>query len=153
MIYFAQPIEGGPVKIGFTSDVDARLRQLEVYYGRPLALLGIMEGDRDEERSIHGRFAHLRFGRTEQFRPAADLMAFIGRPLLVGANPYATEVLLPPKFAIINLKGTQEQADWLEAAHRKTHIAKSVIVRLALSQWAGSNGLAPFPPLDSDEEQ
>jgi hypothetical protein len=41
----------------------------------------------------------LRLGRTEQFRPGADLLEFIGRPLLVGVNPDAVEAsprMTPP---------------------------------------------------------
>jgi hypothetical protein len=56
-----------------------------------------------------------------------------------------------PRATIINLKGSQEQADWLEAIHRKTHLAKAVIVRLALDQWAGSNGHPPMPSAEGDE--
>jgi hypothetical protein len=93
VIYFAQSIEGGPVKIGATDDVARRLGQLEAHYGRPLALLATLPGGRDEEAEIHERFAHLRLGRTEQFRPAAELMKFINRPLLVGANPDAVEAM------------------------------------------------------------
>jgi hypothetical protein len=92
-IYFAQPTDGGPIKIGTTGDVESRLRQLETHYGRPMALLATMPGGRDEERAIHEQFAHLRFGRTEQFRPAPDLLAFIGRPLLVDPNHEAVEVI------------------------------------------------------------
>ena len=95
MIYFAQPIGGGPIKIGFTDDLDLRVKQIEGHYGQPLALLGTMPGGCEEERDIHLQFAHLRFGRTEQFRPASDLLAFIGRPLLVGANPDAAEAMAP----------------------------------------------------------
>jgi len=90
MIYFAQ-IDGGPIKIGCSENVDARLRQLETLYRRPVALLGTMPGDDDRETEIHERFRHLRFGRKEQFRPAEDLMAFIGKPLLVSPNPDAVE--------------------------------------------------------------
>lgn len=46
---------------------------------------------------------------------------------------------------VINLKGTQEYCDWLDAANKKTHIAKAVIVRLALAQYAAANGLEPPP--------
>jgi hypothetical protein len=51
---------------------------------------------------------------------------------------------------IINLKGTAEQAAWLERVHLKTHIPKSVIVRLALGEWAGRNGHPPFPAGDGE---
>lgn len=93
MIYFLQPVDGGPVKIGFTDHLGVRHKQLEAHYGRPLALLATMEGGRSTEAEIHGRFAHLRFGRTEQFRPGPDLMAFINRPLLVDANPDVVEAM------------------------------------------------------------
>lgn len=35
MIYFLQPTEGGPVKVGFTDNLSARHKQLEAHYGRP----------------------------------------------------------------------------------------------------------------------
>lgn len=47
--------------------------------------------------------------------------------------------------AVILLKGSNEYVAWLEAAHRKTHIAKATIVRLAIADWAAKNGL-PEPP-------
>jgi hypothetical protein len=55
------------------------------------------------------------------------------------------------RITIINLKGSAEQSAWLEAIHKKTHISKSVIVRLALSEWADKNGHQPFP-MDGDGE-
>jgi len=57
----------------------------------------------------------------------------------------ASSPIPSPRTTIINLKGTDEQATWLEAVHRKTHLAKSVIVRLALTEWAEKNGHASFP--------
>ena len=100
MIYFMQPTTGGPVKIGHTADVDARHRQLESHYGQPLAILATIDGGRDEERELHQRFGHLRFGRTEQFRPGSALMAFIGRPLLVGPNLDTIEAMWPSFFKL-----------------------------------------------------
>lgn len=152
MIYFMQATDGGPVKIGYSADVGARLYQLESHYGTRLAVLATAEGGRAEEAELHTRFAHLRFGRTEQFQPAPDLMAFLGRPLLAGANPDAVEAMpVIGKAIIINLKGSADQAAWLEAVHRKTHISKSVIVRLALSEWAERNGHDAFPMEGSAE--
>jgi hypothetical protein len=49
---------------------------------------------------------------------------------------------------IVNLKGSKSQEAWMEALHRKTHIAKSVILRLALAEWASKNGHPPFPSDD-----
>jgi hypothetical protein len=62
-----------------------------------------------------------------------------------------TPVPQSPRITIINLKGSQEQADWLEAVHRKTHLSKSVIVRLAISLWAEHNGHPPFPTSGDDQ--
>jgi hypothetical protein len=88
VVYFIQATdEIGPIKIGTSEDVPARIRQLEATYNRPLAVLATMPGGRDEERAIHERFSHLRFGRTEQFQPDPDLLDFISRPLFVSACP------------------------------------------------------------------
>jgi hypothetical protein len=38
--------------------------------------------------------------------------------------------------SIISLKGSAEYQEWLGRISRKTHIAASVIVRLALREWA-----------------
>jgi hypothetical protein len=95
MIYFAQPIDGGPIKIGFSDDVDFRHRQLESIFGRKLAILATLPGGRKEEAEIHDQFSHLRFPRTEQFRPALELLTFIGQPVLIGINPDAVEAMKP----------------------------------------------------------
>jgi hypothetical protein len=91
VIYFAQ-LGTGSIKIGTTEDLDGRMDTLESHYGEPVTLLGTMPGGRKEEREIHERFTHLRFGRTEQFRPSAELLEFIGKPLLVSPNPDAVEM-------------------------------------------------------------
>jgi hypothetical protein len=118
MIYFAQ-LPTGSIKIGCSSDVDGRLRGLESYYGAPLTLLATMEGEREREAEIHGRFAHHRIGRTEQFRPGADLMAFIGQPLLVDANPDAakerTNMALLASRAIRGITSKRIRLQLLEA--------------------------------------
>jgi hypothetical protein len=47
---------------------------------------------------------------------------------------------------IINLKGSQDVADWLDAMHRKTHLSKAAIIRLGMVAWAEKNG-QPIPPV------
>ena len=149
MIYFMQSQGGGPVKIGHSLNVEARRKGLEAHYGTPLIILATRPGGRSEEAEMHARFAHLRLGRTEQFRPAPDLMKFIGRPLFVGANSDSVEALpVAPNDHLklfINLKGDHNQIEWLNEASRRTHIPKSTIIRLALSMWGQANGAAPFP--------
>jgi hypothetical protein len=46
----------------------------------------------------------------------------------------------PDRETIINMKGSRAYSEWLESVHRKTHIPKVVIFRLALAEWAVRNG-------------
>lgn len=147
MIYFAQAIDGGPIKIGYSANVDSRIRQLESIYRQPLSVLATMPGDRDEERAIHERFAHWRMGRTEQFQPGHDLMEFIGRPLFVNASPVEPMTTSDERVAIIHLKGSQEYSAWLEEVHKKSHISKASIFRVAVMEWAQRNGYRTPPEL------
>jgi hypothetical protein len=93
MIYFVQAKSGGSVMIGFTNNLDSRLKQLQATYGRELVVLATMEGGLAEERGILSRFEHLRLGRAEQFRPSPELMEFIGRPVLSESNSDAIEAI------------------------------------------------------------
>lgn len=49
------------------------------------------------------------------------------------------------RVSVIHLQGPPEERDWLTTLHRKTHLPKATIVRLALADWAKSKGL-PDPP-------
>lgn len=117
MVYFIQAVDGGPIKIGYSKDVEARRRMLESAYKRPLAVLATMPGGRKEEAEVHDRFSHLRFGRTEQFRPNAELLEFIGRPLLVSANAKSVEVMPSKDLVAFQVRASEEY--------------KAVLVRLA----------------------
>jgi hypothetical protein len=114
VIYVLQAPDGGPLKIGFSDDVPARIRQLESHYRRPLALLATMDGGREEERAIHERFAEHRLGRTEQFKPVAEIMAFIGRPLLVSAAPDTVEAMPGSYGPSTNVRSGAAWKEWLE---------------------------------------
>jgi hypothetical protein len=43
------------------------------------------------------------------------------------------------------MKGSADYVDWLDGVHRKTHIPKVQIFRLAVAEWAERNG-HPVPP-------
>ncbi len=53
----------------------------------------------------------------------------------------------PPddRLGVIHIRGTVEYADWLEELHRKTHIPKATLFRVAIAEWAERNG-HPAPP-------
>lgn len=149
MIYALQAITGGPIKLGTTEDLPRRLAQLEAHYRQPLAVLATFEGGRDEERAIHKRFAHLRYGRTEQFRPAADLMAFLGRPLLVDANPGAVEAM-PPKtegrMTQVVIRSIPDWKTWVEELSGFNRTTVSDTVDRALVELARNIGFPKVPP-------
>jgi hypothetical protein len=144
LIYFAQGVDGGPVKIGTAVDVDRRLAQLEAHYGQPLVLLATMPGGREEEQAIHERFSEIRLGRTEQFKPTFELMTFIGRPLFVGANPDAVVALPQPKTIMI--RATGEWAAWLDelVEFSRTDVAK--FIDEAVIKLAKEKGFTKPPP-------
>lgn len=79
-VYFAQCRETGEVKIGFTQDVTARVREFEKQSkgGRHVEVLALLPGDKQTELALHATYAHLRTADGEWFRPGADLMAFVG---------------------------------------------------------------------------
>jgi hypothetical protein len=73
-IYFTSC--GDYIKIGFASNIAARLRQLSTAAPTPLRLLAHMPGSIELEQRIHARFVDARVHR-EWFRPAFPLLAFI----------------------------------------------------------------------------
>ena len=51
------------------------------------------------------------------------------------------------RIQVINLKGSQAYMKWLDDLHKKTHIPKASIVRLAVAEWAVRNGHEPPPDI------
>jgi hypothetical protein len=154
VIYFVQCVDGGPVKIGTTADLDSRLRTLESHYGRPLALLATMPGGRDEERAVHERFAHLRLNgkshrgrQPEQFRPGPDLMNFIGKPLFVNQGDVELMEGSDTREVILSLQCCPEFRRWLKglADHCRTPIM--TIMDHALVYYAEKTGFAEPAPM------
>jgi Meiotically up-regulated gene 113 len=153
MIYFMQPTDGGPVKIGYTDNLPTRHKQLEVHYRRPLAVLATMDGDLDTEREIHTRFGHLRLSgskpsrrQPEQFRPGPDLMAFIGRPLLVSPNPDAVEAMQAQRTSKpVRLDLPDAEFERLDRIARSMGLTKASYARMvvikALDQEAKDRGI------------
>jgi hypothetical protein len=139
MIYFAQ-LPGGAIKIGCMEDVETRLSQLGSHYGTELALLVTMPGDRSVEAEIHERFSHLRLGRTEQFQPGADLIQFIGKPLLVNPYPEAVEATPSIDKPTVTLRGGPDWKEWLEGFADHCRLDVSKLIDKALIQYAKTEG-------------
>lgn len=147
MVYFVQAVDGGPIKIGFSENLGRRIKQLESTYKTPLVLLKTVRGCRKKEAEIHARFSHLRLGNTEQFQPASDLMTFIGRPLLVGANPDAVE-MMESKANLriyVTFRCRSEYRDWLLDFARKERLTPTQLIDFGLIELAKLKGFNPPP--------
>ena len=131
------------MKIGHSEDVDRRREQLESHYGRPLVLLKTLPGDREEERALHERFAEHRIGRTEQFRPAPDLMEFIGRPLLIGPNPDVVEVMPTSGLEPLRVDVPRELKDAIEEYVTEIGSTKTVYIRMLIIADLKAKGKLP----------
>jgi Meiotically up-regulated gene 113 len=146
MVYFIQAIDGGPIKIGCSSDVERRRRHLEYTYGRSLVVLAVMDGGPEREKEIHEKFSRFRIGGTEQFRPVAELMAFIGHPLLVTADPNSVEAM-PSRLNpfVVQIRGSEEWKVWIEEIADKEGDTVAKLFERALRKFAKESGY-PDPP-------
>lgn len=71
-VYFVQAGERGPIKIGWTQDVDRRIAELQTANAKKLILLGTLPGTLDTEASFHARFSHLRL-EAEWFQDSEEI--------------------------------------------------------------------------------
>lgn len=74
-VYFVQSAAGA-IKIGFSTDLKHRLRDLQVASGERLTLIGKVSGTYSHESSLHRHFRHLHL-HGEWFSPGKDLLDFI----------------------------------------------------------------------------
>lgn len=84
-VYFVQSEDGGPIKIGRASDIEARLSGLRTSRTDTLVLLASQRGGAREEGRLHRRFKHLRTVR-EWFQPGPELLAHIASIALRAAK-------------------------------------------------------------------
>lgn len=83
VVYFIQRGEDGPIKIGWTNNIDARQDELQIACAEPLFLRASLLGDSDLEKKVHRFFADHRI-RGEWFEAEPVLKAlqsarFLGR--------------------------------------------------------------------------
>lgn len=78
-VYFLLDREACQIKIGWTQNVKARIRDLTRQRGRPLELLGVLAGDYNLERAMHGRFRQWRVEGREWYSSeiAADVLLIL----------------------------------------------------------------------------
>jgi hypothetical protein len=62
------------IKIGYTTNISARLRSLRTAHPKELRILLVIPGSRDDEQELHRRFAAFRVGREwfNRCKPISD---------------------------------------------------------------------------------
>jgi hypothetical protein len=76
MVYFIS--DGQLIKIGYSKNVNKRIKQLSTGNGRKLFLLGTIDGDKNREKEIHKQF---KSSNGEWFTVTDDLLSFINDSL------------------------------------------------------------------------
>lgn len=89
MIYFIQQGKTGPIKIGYSNNVNERIKSLQSASPEKLVLLGYINGTRKQEQLIH-RFFHKYQMEGEWFTPAPRVLNYIFS-LIVGFDIKPTE--------------------------------------------------------------
>jgi len=75
-VYFIQSENGGPIKIGISTNVQGRLASLQTGYPYPLKVLATIPGGEREEKGLHETFAEHRLS-GEWFEPVDKLIDLI----------------------------------------------------------------------------
>jgi T5orf172 domain len=76
-VYFMQTEEGWPIKIGWSRDPQARMRQLQTAHGQLLRIIAVLPNVRiGKERELHKQFAASRL-QGEWFQPSVELLAYM----------------------------------------------------------------------------
>lgn len=78
LVYFIRRGSSGPIKVGFTKDLEARLSSLQTASDLPLQVLAVFPATKQAESDIHQSLAESRI-RGEWFAPTMELLLEIVR--------------------------------------------------------------------------
>lgn len=77
-IYFMCALDANRIKIGFTANIEKRIKNLRTSSPHKLRLMRTIPGTKDDERRLHEQFAHLR-EHGEWFTDCDELRDFINQ--------------------------------------------------------------------------
>jgi len=126
-VYFASN-QGGHIKIGFSSNPWARVRELSTG-GGPLRLLAVQSGSRQDEAALHLRFSALR-KHGEWFEPGQELLTCINDVALRSSD------VVPEAEA----EADAEEKKKKRAKARKTPIPDGFGISPRIEAWAAEHG-------------
>jgi hypothetical protein len=75
-VYFVQAGESGPIKIGFSTDPDRRIKTLRTAMSEELIVLKVVKGSRQLEKTLHDQFSEIN-RRGEWYEPTTELLEFV----------------------------------------------------------------------------
>lgn len=75
MIYFVRKVKTGQIKIGHSSNVTQRMRELRAEHG-PIDLLAVIPGGEREEKALHARWEWFH-SHLEWFNSGTALLRYI----------------------------------------------------------------------------
>lgn len=129
MIYFIRPGARRFVKIGFATDIQHRLRELQCANPDTLRLVGAIEGSRVTEARIHlALLAHRVSG--EWFHLNRHVRAAIETLLSSADVPAAIEGLFPPVSAEIDRAAiSRSQAEFFDAVREHMGLSAYALAR------------------------
>jgi len=77
-VYFVESGTEGPVKIGWSQDVERRIAELQVANAHKLRLLGVVPGTMKKEGELHATFSHLRM-EAEWFQNSPEIHVYLDK--------------------------------------------------------------------------
>jgi hypothetical protein len=87
MIYFIRPVGQRRIKIGYTNgSIESRLSELQTGNPRPFEVLGLLPGDREDEKAYHEHFRRDRI-QGEWFDPSPELIILVASLFKVSRFP------------------------------------------------------------------
>lgn len=108
-VYFLAPVNGGPIKIGFSAKPKRRLYNHMTWSPVPLELLADYPAFKYDETMLHEVFAKCRL-HSEWFRPTAELLALVEQVKSTGDGPH-----IPWPTTYFNRGRDQQFRAWREA--------------------------------------
>jgi hypothetical protein len=130
-IYFIESPEEGLIKIGFSNNVKHRLDALQKNYGRPLNILLVKSGTKEDEAVIHEMFNELRI-KGEWFAATEKIKEFIKESNSNTEEDYESD---PRDSVRVNVRVTPDNLVKLKAKAKNSATTVSALLSIAVSNY------------------
>lgn len=120
IVYFIQGVNGGPIKIGHTDNIEKRIKQMQTGNPNQLILLHITRGGKNLEDQIHEEFKEDHY-RGEWFKPSKRILEFI-------ESTKMRDLLNPKVMSIVEFAIATGEPLTTNSKHTLEHMAQGVKV-------------------------